>query len=131
MTTENSSFVEHSAPDPRVHLGCLGVSQGKHHHRFVSGKHYCSPVTLLMAGRPEEGTEEARQARRLDPSHPIMASILGFVLYLLRRYDEARSRYERYLEEREKYFERVRRLNRRDFVRLAGVAATAAPHRPK
>lgn len=37
-----------------------------------------------------------------------------------------KDRYEGYLEERDKYFDRVRRLNRRDFVKVASVAAAGA-----
>ncbi|MEO8361901.1 MAG: metallophosphoesterase [Vicinamibacteria bacterium] len=37
-----------------------------------------------------------------------------------------KDRYERYLEKREEYFLRVQQLNRRDFMRASGVAATGA-----
>ena len=37
-----------------------------------------------------------------------------------------KDRFQRYLEERDKYFEEVRRLDRRSFVKAAGVAAAGA-----
>jgi 3',5'-cyclic AMP phosphodiesterase CpdA len=37
-----------------------------------------------------------------------------------------KDRYERYLQEREAYFEGVRKLGRRDFLRVSGLAAAAA-----
>jgi len=37
-----------------------------------------------------------------------------------------KDRYDKYLEDREKYFDRVVRLGRRDFVKAAGAAAAAA-----
>jgi Icc protein len=37
-----------------------------------------------------------------------------------------KDRYEQYLEKRNEYFQRIQRLNRRDFIRASGVAAAGA-----
>ena len=34
-----------------------------------------------------------------------------------------KDRYEQYIEKRDEYFQRIQRLNRRDFMRASGVAA--------
>ncbi len=71
--------------------GCIELNP-----RYAPAHHWLG-LCLGVTGRFEEGYTELKRAFRLDP-HPIMNQTLGFVLFLARRYDQAKEQFERVLE---------------------------------
>jgi serine/threonine protein kinase/Flp pilus assembly protein TadD len=55
----------------------------------LAGAHGAYSAYLAVMGRHDEAVAEARLAQGLDPFSPFFATNTGFILYLVRRYDES------------------------------------------